>query len=152
MSVDNFHKDVESAMKHTDKVCDWEDFTTCVSKHRKAVDMLINDFYNFPNASSHSKKSKETKPLLSSIFVAKFQVHNFLQNQNSEKYQEQILAGTCKFNNKEKHWINKDKRRNIIEKLVQLMDDPKRTEFYLNMKLCAEASNMLKMNNRENSF
>ena len=70
LSADHFHKDVESAMRHEEKVCDWEDFTSCVEKHGKAVDMQIENFFDFPNALSMGKASKEAKPLLADVFVA----------------------------------------------------------------------------------
>ena len=160
MYANHFHKDVESAMRHQEKVCDWEDFTSCVTKHGKAVDMKIENFFDFPNALSMGKTSKETKPLLVNVYVAEFrkgspswyyklshadddfQSHDFLQNQKPKKYRERILAGTCKFDNKTVRGINEVKRQHIIDKLGPIMDDPKRTEFFVNMKPCAEAEDL----------
>ena len=158
MSADHFHKDVESAMRHEEKVCDWEDFTSCVKKHGKAVDMQIENFFDFPNALSMGKASKETKPLLADVYVAEFRkgspnwfyklshaddfkAHDFLQNQRPKKYRERILAGTCNFENKKVRGINEVKRQHIIDKLGPLMG-AKRTEFFINMKASAEADDL----------
>ena len=158
MSADSFHKDVEGAMKNEEKVCDWEDFTSCVSAHGKAVDMRIEDFYDFPNGLSHGKASKEEKPLLENVYVAEFRKgsskwfyktghnvefheHDFLQNQRPKKLKDSIMSGTYEFQHKEMRGINKIKRNHIIEKLGGLMG-AKRTEFFIKMQSNAELADL----------
>ena len=57
---DSFHRNVEEAMKKQEKVCDWEDFTSCVSKRGIAVDMKIEDFLDFPKGLSHSNQKNRS--------------------------------------------------------------------------------------------
>ena len=158
MSADSFHRAVEGELKNEEKVCDWEDFTACVSAHGKAIDMKIEDFRDFPNALSHGKASKEEKPLLEKVYVsefrkgstkwyyklghtAEFQEHDFLQNQRPKKFKDSFKAGTHTFERKNIRGINAVKRKHIIDKLGDLMG-AKRTEFFVNMQGNAELDDL----------
>ena len=73
MSADNFYKSVEKEMKEIDKVYDFQDFISCVSKAGNVYIMKHTDFYNFEKGLSESKVSKSTRPLLSNVYMTKFQ-------------------------------------------------------------------------------
>ena len=66
MSADHFHAKVEKQLKYADKVYDYKDYITCISKAPGIVEQMDvpDDFYDFEKGLSESSVSKETRPLL----------------------------------------------------------------------------------------
>ena len=135
MSADSFHKRIEDAMKRMNKVCDWQDFVSCVNHAGTSLEMKVEDFFMYENWLSSSQLSKADKPLLEDVVVRQFrkgsiswyfkrshsdeifQEHNFLV----QKHVPPILQGNLVVRNKSPRGICSSKKKLILEKLCSLM-------------------------------
>ena len=72
MSAVSFHKGVEDAMRKMGEVCDGNDFVSCLEEDGASINMEITDFHNFKSGLSSSMASKNSKPRLDEVVVAKF--------------------------------------------------------------------------------
>ena len=78
MSADAFHHRVEQLISKNKHVYDFEEYAACVAKAGKAVRMTCNDFQEWENKLSQGKVSKDTRPYLDDVVIARFTRYLFI--------------------------------------------------------------------------
>ena len=144
MSADSFHHRIESEMKKMKDVCDWSDFKKCVQNAGQYVEMEIEDFKNHESGLTQSKASKETRPLLDTISVVRFEKGSFdlsFKTSHSDSefkksifLQKKIITRMTRNEYKVESFllrrgIKKKKKEDIVKKLDPLMK-PSRLRFF----------------------
>ena len=155
MSADSFHKNVEEAMTGKGKLYDFQDFVDCVDTFGTAIEMQPTEFKLFKNELSRGKDTKF--PHLSDVVDVSFKSgstkmywktsHSDPCYQHGEfvqkKFRKLIAAHTAIPSQDGPRGVNKQKQKDIVEKLSPVIPQDK-LKFWLEVATNDGSSDLAK--------
>ena len=99
MSADSFHHQVEKSVAQKKHLYNFGEFAECVGKAGKVILMKSECFQQWENKLSQGKISKETRPLLDDVVIAKFSRNEccfrFKRSYSEESGKKQTFCKKC---------------------------------------------------------